>query len=563
MKIKVRVALLKELQKQGVKSTMVNEHIRYSRDDGFAAIDLSKLTDDECRKLADVCKANAGSDTTATGSARKVASYLTIKAGPMDRPVGSCEALDMALRALISELPNKWLFKEQDGQWYPYFVKSVNYRERDRDTPARTVVTLMSANRHGAQSKEVHWEYGDLRGQKTVDEILADRGYLCETEELCSNYAKEMVRYNDIYPKTGEQFAAVGYASPNRWTRRAMEVDGIPSKVVMDDMMKDEDDNQQRTPTTYPAPTGFWESYSRGNTSVDEDESDEGEVPAVLPMHPILSVFRLSDHEFYDIHVNDLRDYVWNTALADKLVLAEEKKALVDLLVTSAGEMMEDIIEGKTGGVIVAASGPPGTGKTLTAEVYSESTKRPLYTVQCSQLGTDEESIEKKLKVVLDRAARWKAILLIDEADVYIRTRGEDIHQNAIVGVFLRTLERYRGVLFMTTNRATIIDDAILSRLTAHVRYEMPDAGERERIWKVLASNYNVRMSIQSITTIAEAHELSGRDIKNLLKLAGFYLKRNAGPLTPDLVAKLLKFQDSAKEVTLAVGTHGLRAPKT
>src|SRR6185295_19284784 len=104
------------------------------------------------------------------------------------------------------------------------------------------------------------------------------------------------------------------------------------------------------------------------------------------------------------------------------------------------------IVAGKTGGTIVFCTGEPGTGKTLTGEVFSEVIKRPLYVVQCSQLGTDEEELEKQLKKVLRRAQRWGAILLIDEADVYVRERGDDIQQNAIVGVFLRVLEYYRGI---------------------------------------------------------------------------------------------------------------------
>src|SRR3546814_2642760 len=52
----------------------------------------------------------------------------------------------------------------------------------------------------------------------------------------------------------------------------------------------------------------------------------------------------------------------------------------------------------------------------------------------------------------------------LDEADVYIRCRDNDLEHNAIVAEFLRTLEYFNGLLFMTTNRINDVDDAILSR---------------------------------------------------------------------------------------------------
>lgn len=210
-------------------------------------------------------------------------------------------------------------------------------------------------------------------------------------------------------------------------------------------------------------------------------------------------------------------------------MLPELTKTLINSLVESAAAVMEDIVAGKTGGVVIGATGAPGTGKTLTAEVYSEHIKRPLYNVQCSQLGTNEVQLEKKLNVVLARASRWGAILLIDEADVYVRARGDDIQQNAIVGVFLRLLERYRGVLFLTSNRATEIDDAILSRMIAHVRYELPDAVALAKIWKVLSENYAVSLSDAEIAELVkEFPRASGRNVKTLLKLATILAKKQA-----------------------------------
>src|SRR5262249_32595127 len=115
-----------------------------------------------------------------------------------------------------------------------------------------------------------------------------------------------------------------------------------------------------------------------------------------------------------------------DTDLATKLVLPEETTQLVDMLVSNRG-FFRDIVAGKSGGSIILCAGPAGVGKTLTAEVYSESKERALYSVQCSQLGLTPGELEGELHKIFARAQRWHAILLLDEADVYVMKRGTDL----------------------------------------------------------------------------------------------------------------------------------------
>lgn len=111
--------------------------------------------------------------------------------------------------------------------------------------------------------------------------------------------------------------------------------------------------------------------------------------------------------------------------------------------------------------------GPPGVGKTLTAETIALATGRPLFTVSVAEIGIEPPEVERKLSDVFADAARWGAVLFIDEADVFVEERTKfDLKRNAMVSVFLRCLEYYDGIIIMTTtNRITSINVAVQSRI--------------------------------------------------------------------------------------------------
>jgi SpoVK/Ycf46/Vps4 family AAA+-type ATPase len=247
---------------------------------------------------------------------------------------------------------------------------------------------------------------------------------------------------------------------------------------------------------------------------------------------------------FLKIHVDFLSEYIYDSEISEKLILPKYLKDLVAMLIEHSGANFSDIIEGKSGGAVVLLCGPPGTGKTLTAEVYAEAEQKGLYSVQCSQLGTDPENLEDELLKIFTRAQRWDAVLLLDEADVYVLSRGSDLQQNAIVGVFLRVLEYQSNILFLTTNRPDDVDDAIASRCVARLNYKIPNAGDQAKIWNVLANAFNVNLGDEVIQQIVSDNpDLSGRDVKNLLKLACLISINRKTPISKKIVRFVRQFK--------------------
>jgi hypothetical protein len=202
----------------------------------------------------------------------------------------------------------------------------------------------------------------------------------------------------------------------------------------------------------------------------------------------------------------------------DQLVLEPQKKDMVRALVEDSSSGFSDIISGKGGGCIFLLHGEPGVGKTLTAEAVSELLRRPLYSVSVGELGTDPASLEKNLRQILDVAQIWNAVILIDEADIFLekRTSG-DILRNACVGVLLRLLEYHQGVLFLTTNRVTEFDSAFYSRISIALKYDSLTSAARAQIWDSLLA----AAGITGIDTKTLSHyDLNGRQIKNSIRLA-------------------------------------------
>lgn len=234
--------------------------------------------------------------------------------------------------------------------------------------------------------------------------------------------------------------------------------------------------------------------------------------------------YSLKYKKWVDFFVEQISDVQWNTNAFDRLVLPPDQKELILSFSESqlAGSTFDDVISGKGKGIICLLSGPPGVGKTLTAEAVAENLRVPLHMLSSGDLGSDPWEVERELQSILELVARWNAILLLDECDVFLEARStHELERNKIVSIFLRTLEYYEGIMFMTTNRVDDIDAAFQSRI--HVSIEYPDltAASRRTIWKNFLTGSTIRSSLtdKDIAELAEL-KLNGRQIKNVLKTA-------------------------------------------
>lgn len=241
---------------------------------------------------------------------------------------------------------------------------------------------------------------------------------------------------------------------------------------------------------------------------------------------PLLEGFALKNKQWLNFYVDDIKPVVWNDEAYDHLVYPEEQKDLVLTFVDNHQRLkarVDDVIMGKGQGLILLLSGPPGTGKTLTAEAVADKTRRPLYYLQAEDLGTDAARLGPKIKKVFEMATEWDAVILLDEADVFMAQRDPgDIARNELVSIFLRELEYFKGIIFLTTNLYSTIDAAFRSRVNIHLVFKSLPASSRLLLWRKFLS----RLPGEDVVAALKGGdmeelakwELNGREIKNAIK---------------------------------------------
>lgn len=234
---------------------------------------------------------------------------------------------------------------------------------------------------------------------------------------------------------------------------------------------------------------------------------------------PFVRVFSLSLKKYTFVDVDELEAWHFDECATDKLVLPAKMRHILDKIFDAGtSEIFGDLFRGRHGGMVILANGPQGVGKTLTAEVFAEKTRRPLYILEMGELGTNLASVEESLQKVFTRAARWNAVLLFDEADVFLAKRQEtDLERSAIVGVFLRLLDRYEGMFFLTTNRAAVIDTAFRSRITLKLDYPELDEDARKRVWEEMIRSADLHISGDMTQVFSK--KIDGRQIRNQVRL--------------------------------------------
>jgi hypothetical protein len=417
--------------------------------------------------------------------------------------VGSPVEFGSTFVALGGRAPNCEMFL--NGRWYPVTLH-IQFLE-DRNKISRGVLLHGTLSFCECSYNIGHMIYPDLfldeggsPRERTVLEVLHYFGYR-KLQITPSDFNLKLVKAERNAREHGKQVLVSGPVvadSGSWWARfqsRALGTPALPRKAIIEPELEVSEDQR-----SYHAQYGQdLQAWSR---------------------LPFIRVFSLDLKCYVYADVDDVAAYEFDADAMKRLHLpAEMLDVLSRVFHTPVEGLFGDLIHGKHGGVVVLAAGNPGVGKTLTAEVYAEETQRPLYVLELGELGTNVAEVEAKLQKVFSRVARWNAVLQFDECEIFLTQRGDDLERSAIVGIFLRLLDYYQGILFLTTNRPDVLDHAVLSRVMLKLRYPDLDHAARTAIWTTMLEAAGLKLVEGSVGELAQSN-LNGRQIRNLTRLA-------------------------------------------
>ena len=172
----------------------------------------------------------------------------------------------------------------------------------------------------------------------------------------------------------------------------------------------------------------------------------------------------------------------------------------------------------------VLFEGPPGTGKTTSAKIIANQVGIPLIYIPIEVvLSKWYGEAEKNLSLIFEKSAGLgKSIIFIDEIDALAISRSErNTHEvsKRLVSVLLRKLDSFESdheiLLICATNRKSLLDPAILSRLDLSIYFGLPDFRARIEIFR----KYAKQLSTQELEVLAgNSKDLSGRGILEVCK---------------------------------------------
>ncbi|MEO8702531.1 MAG: ATP-binding protein [Kofleriaceae bacterium] len=181
-------------------------------------------------------------------------------------------------------------------------------------------------------------------------------------------------------------------------------------------------------------------------------------------------------------------------------------------------------------------AGPPGTGKTMVATLIAKQLGLELFRIDLSKVVSKWiGETEKNLGKVFDEAGRVGAVLLFDEADALFAKRTDvkssnDRNANLEVNYLLQRLENHDGIVLLTTNSATSIDEAFKRRLRFRIEFPAPDPAEREALWRAM---FPARAPIDrgvDFRALATRFNMAGGHIKNAAVRAAFLAAERSAP---------------------------------
>lgn len=263
-----------------------------------------------------------------------------------------------------------------------------------------------------------------------------------------------------------------------------------------------------------------------------------------LTDQPIDDVLKQAAHDLSQSHGLSVAQEVRSRHRLGDIVLPTATSQAVDdvlIYVRQRHRVIEqwgfDSVTDNPTGLCVLFHGPSGTGKTMAASIIANELGLSLYKVDLSSvLSKYIGETEKHLAQLFDQAEAMNVVLFFDEAESLFarRTETKDSHDryaNLQTGYLLQRIERYAGIVILSTNLLKNIDQAFTRRFRFIIEFSFPGPDERLRLWQKAFPATAPMDAEVNLAPLAEKLSLSGGNIKNIALAAAFQAAADSGTI--------------------------------
>ncbi|MFM0740961.1 ATP-binding protein, partial [Paraburkholderia xenovorans] len=103
----------------------------------------------------------------------------------------------------------------------------------------------------------------------------------------------------------------------------------------------------------------------------------------------------------------------------------------------------------------------------------------------------------------------------------------QDRHANIEVSYLLQRLENYPGLVILSTNNRSHLDDAFSRRFTFITRFTFPDVALRETMWRTIWPKGIPLSDDLDFGALARRTDITGASIRNIALLASWLASEN------------------------------------
>ena len=186
--------------------------------------------------------------------------------------------------------------------------------------------------------------------------------------------------------------------------------------------------------------------------------------------------------------------------------------------------------------------GPPGTGKTAYVHWLARKLNRPLIRKTAAELlSCWVGQTEKLIAEAFREAQRSHALLLIDEADSFLRDRtlSRASWETTQVNEMLSQMESFDGYFVATTNLLDALDPASLRRFDLKAKFDFLKPGQAEALTRKVLDSNGLDMNEAAVKSIASFNGLTPGDFAAVARQSRFKPLVSAQDLLERLTAEL------------------------